>query len=71
MTAFCCLCGNTDADDLSAVLGICLNATECHRRQIALRGKAPNCRTCGRPLVPGEHWPLCSECGKPTAGRIC
>lgn len=33
MTPFCSLCGNTEPGDLGAVIGICLNAEACHRRQ--------------------------------------
>jgi len=33
MTAFCCLCGNTNPRDLGQVIGICLDADACHERQ--------------------------------------
>jgi hypothetical protein len=34
MTApFCALCGNTKADELGQVIGICLDKDACHRQQ--------------------------------------
>ncbi len=33
--AFCCLCGNTNVADLGQVIGICLDADACHRKQAA------------------------------------
>ena len=33
MTAFCTLCGTTDTAALGEVIGICLDAAACHRRQ--------------------------------------
>lgn len=32
-TPFCTLCGNTEPRDLGKVIGICLDAKACHRRQ--------------------------------------
>ena len=41
MASFCTLCGSTDPADLGEAIGICLDATACHRRQYArLRDRA-------------------------------
>lgn len=37
---FCTLCGNTTLAELGTAIGICLDASACHQRQLVLARKA-------------------------------
>lgn len=65
--AFCSLCGNTNVADLGQVIGICLDASACHRRQLDRHKKGcPACHAentrAGAPLC-SKYWALKARLG--------